>query len=390
MYKSLNDIFNIYKLSDNILEEYVEKDNDFNGLVLLSNYLIKDEKFNPEEAITIARKLNKVKFSAWLQDPREELFSKKDYLSKFYKIIEENEGRAVSHIDLYYNNKRMYQVKADHKEASGFSLIGEIADVLDCGELYKDFKEKTNQNKIIETLYFIKYFFISIFKDRLRKYKWKNKNKIDKTREFKINYFKLSIEETKKLRKNARSEKVNFIVYIIKKINDILKEELLSENSDVEWLMPINKKPLNLINKEYSISYNDYSFLPLQIKKNSSFKDIKKEISLSKKSYKWIRLHAELVLFSIMSNIIDVYKLLKRKQKTGFASFSYFGVSNTPFTNNDYFVGNSSASSIYPVTISCGVLNQELILAMDIHETIFEDEKQIERILKRVKDEILS
>ena len=390
MFNNIDDIFSIYKDDEFLLENYVKNETDFKGLQILTEYLINKNRYNPESSIKEARLLNKIKFSMWLQYPKKELYNEVDYLKKFYKILSENGDSSITQIDLYQDNKLVHKLKAPHENIGGFNLIGEIASFVDCDDIHHDLDFDTNQSKIKEVIYII-YYFISIFLySRLKKYSWKFNNKKYKVRKENVLFFKLSQEETKKLRNKARKEKVNFLYYFLFKVNTILKKELISENQDTEWLMPINKKPYNLINKKYSKSYNDYSFLPLTIRKDDTAKDIKKEIGKNKKSKKWLRVYIENLIFIYLNKYINLYKKFKKENKSSFASLSYFGVANVPFSNDTFFVGKTNPSRLCPITVSCGVLNGEFIASFDIRDEYLRDKTHLYDIIIRIKDELVS
>jgi hypothetical protein len=388
MYKDLNSIFSIYKDNSDILINYVKNESDFNGLIILTNYLIKNKRFYAENAINLSRELGKIKFSIWLQNPNLKLYKEIDYLGEFYKILGKYGDDSISSIDLFYNDQKVYELRARHEDVSGFSLIEEIANFLNCGDLFHSFKEKTSQNRLIEWIYLIYNFIMLFFYNRLKNYPWSNySNK--KINNKKVNYFKLSKDETKKLRKKSRENKVNFLIYSLYNINNVLKRELLTNDVDTEWIMPINKKPINLINKKYSKTYNDYSFLPLSIKRDASYKDLKNEINNSKRKKSWLRVFLEVYIMVKLSNIVNLYLKLRNERKSSFGSISYFGVSNTPFSEKDFFVGNTSPNYLCPITISCGVLNGELIIALNIKNELLKNKEHLIKILEKIKFELL-
>lgn len=384
----LDNILLKYSESDDVMIDYIKNDNDFNGLIALTNFLIKNKKFyeKQNEYILLARSLNKINFSIWLKNPDISLYKEKDYLSFYYKNLNKFGDKCQSMVNLYYNKENIFSVKVNHEEISGFALMGEVLDSVNCKDLlvFDIFKKEDNS-------FFFKWFFLLknliyfLFNNRFKKYQWKYNRDIE--HKFCENYFKLTKTETLNLLKKSRKIKSNFFDYVLYKSNKVLMEELLVNKVDTSWVLPLNEVPFNLIGKKYAYSYNNYSFLPLELKPNELSK-IKKEINQKKKKRRWLVVFIEVYLYSLLNYKNIIYNYLKKNQLSGFGSFSYFGAGNSPFTNADYLTGNTSANFFNPITISFGILNNELILNLDVYNSYLKDDNHLKELTNKIYKEL--
>lgn len=378
-----------YSESEDIMIDYIKNDNDFNGLTELTSFLIKNKKFyeKQEEYVLLARSLNKIKFSIWLKNPDLNLYKEKDHLALYYKNLNKNGEKCQSMVNLYYNKENVFSVKVNHEEVSGFALMGEVLDSVNCKDLLVfDILKKEDTSFFNKWVSFVKNLFYFIFNNRFKKYNWRFKRNIN--HKFKEKYFKLSKEETLNLIKKSRKNKSNFFDNVLYQSNKILMKELLKNPTETSWLLPINEVPFNLIGKKYSYSYNNYSFLPITIELNE--KDLKKKINEEKKKKRWLVTFVEVFLYNLLNCKNIIYNYLKKNDLSGFGSFSYFGTGNSPFTNADFLTGNTSANFFHPITISFGILNNELIYNIDIYNPYLKDNNHLDYIVELIHKELIS
>jgi hypothetical protein len=201
----------------------------------------------------------------------------------------------------------------------------------------------------------------------------------------------LSEEETTKIKKYCKENKVLFFSYLLHSMNKTLQEEFLNKpEKKSQWLIFDSYNEFKI---PYAMSYNDFSFVPIDVFSTdpSLIKNLKKtdfSIKISKICYKLFIVYWELVFFNLIYNF-NLKKMLipyLTGEVSRFAVFSYFGT-----INSDKYVllGKTMTNPFSKINVTSMIQNKELFVGFEFHPSIMEG-KCYNDILEKIRYNIIN
>jgi hypothetical protein len=340
----------------------------------------------------LAESLGYYKIYFLLKTKNPQLFTQKDVICEFYENLEKeglHSDMILSIVDRVTNESVFYR-SMSHTQTNGLNLVNEAFNQFNIHQhLIRKFKPLNFLVKfVLKYFYFIYFLFFS----RVKKLKWKNhKKNIIENKQQDFNYVKFSEEETTKIKKYCKENKVLFFSYLLHSMNKTLQEEFLNKpEKKSQWLIFDSYNEFKI---PYAMSYNDFSFVPIDVFSTdpSLIKNLKKtdfSIKISKICYKLFIVYWELVFFNLIYNF-NLKKMLipyLTGEVSRFAVFSYFGT-----INSDKYVllGKTMTNPFSKINVTSMIQNKELFVGFEFHPSIMEG-KCYNDILEKIRYNIIN
>ena len=224
---------------------------------------------------------------------------------------------------------------------------------------------------------------------------WKVYNQNPKMKSFEVSTGFLDEEKTQKILQSAKNKKTSVNTYLLKTLDDTIRENLENDQKENLWVIPVN---LRGAIKRQSDESNHVSFLPVSIRTGETFHRLQQSIQEKLKlqlhwvAWKYINdkgkskgrhaikkmvqnnLNKRTGLIGIFSNLgawpdeknADVLNEFTRKKKN----------------NGSWYVARAATAS-YPVIVCVLTWFGQLSITLQIHPTISNDTEMGKIILKK-------